>query len=205
MSPPQRTFSGRAGSRRSLKLLVAVRIGYPTVVIVLTGSSYAGCPALPTYTTTKGKAYKKLSSMEYIDALTKMLTQRPVVRRPRGWTPPTPGLVHDRDTVHRSKDVAAFLAGRQVTVHLLPPRSPDLGPLDYAVFANVKQEMRRQMEGAAHLSWDAACAWLIQRLRNLDASAMIAQLRKRLHACVAAQGAHFEHMPQRMWVPKAGK
>jgi len=114
-------------------------------------------------------------------------------------------LVQDRDTVHRSHDVASFLAGRQVTVHLLPPRSPDLDPLDYAVFASAKQEMRRQMEGAPHLSWDAACAWLIRQLRSLDASAMIEQLRKRLHACVAAQGARFEHMPRRMWVPKASK
>lgn len=47
-------------------------------------------------------------------------------------------FIHDRSPAHRTKHVEQQFLGPDIQVQLLPPRSADLDPLDYAVFAHTK-------------------------------------------------------------------
>lgn len=47
-------------------------------------------------------------------------------------------LVHDKDSVHTSKETRAFVARHNMELIELPARFHDLDPLDYGVFGVVK-------------------------------------------------------------------
>ena len=101
-------------------------------------------------------------------------------------------LVHDKDSVHTSKETAAFAGSHNIVLTELPARSPDLDPLDYGVFGGLKQKWRRAVR-KQQLDWDAACALFIHMLIEADATHAIQSLPSRIQKCIVAKGAHFEH------------
>jgi hypothetical protein len=54
-------------------------------------------------------------------------------------------LVHDRSKAHGSTNVKHSLEEMNLACKVLPPRSPDLMPLDYGVFGSVKQQLGREL------------------------------------------------------------
>ena len=152
MRPPQRSFT--AGPRGKMKLAVAL--------IPATGSTYVKavsgttCPDLKPekqYTTKASKGKKIATSMteaEYLDFIHDVLDRLPRRHGRVIW-------VHDRDSAHRGPAVAQLFRERSVTLMTLPPRSPDLDPLDYAVFvAGEEQEQGGLLLGRALPCFSAA-------------------------------------------------
>ena len=100
-------------------------------------------------------------------------------------------LVHDRDSVHTSKDTKSFGLRHNIVFIELPARSPDLDPLDYGVFGAVKREWQRKVS-KERMSWERQCSLLIELLEGVDASVAIKAMPSRMQKCIAAEGAHFE-------------
>jgi hypothetical protein len=103
----------------------------------------------------------------------------------------TINLLHDRDGAHNSKAAKSFAAHYNVNAVLLPPRSPDLNPLDYGVFGPAQKKLDRAME-ERRLSWEEQCAFLETALKDADTDAAIKVLPGRIARCIAAKGGHFE-------------
>lgn len=74
---------------------------------------------------------------------------------------------------------------------LLPPRSPDLDPLDYGVFGAAKRRLREERV-RGKVGFDEACKHFMEDLQALDATRIIEQLPLRLQACIESRGAHIE-------------
>lgn len=194
----ERPFESSSANRKSIHVLVAIQLGKKPVVIPLTGSKYNGCPPLRTYTTKKGKASTAMGANEYIDVLNRaftMLSTTPSTGQniaPR--TRSSPYLVwHDHHRAHLSHDVTSWLTLHNITPVVLPPRSPDLDPLDYGVFGAAKRRHRDRRWGMQHMSFDDACTAFVEDLQRLDTDHVILSLLDRLQACVNAGGGHIEH------------
>ena len=81
-----------------------------------------------------------------------------------------------------------------------PPNSPDLNPLDYHVWGAMLQAFHKlqskpktipELKSALQQIWDDLPQTTINKAIN--------DFRKRLNACVSADGAHFEHMMCTGW------
>jgi hypothetical protein len=195
--PPQRLYAGSPSTRRSLKLLVAVQLDQPTVVVVLTGSDWAKCPDLRTYHTAAGSMAQRMTAQEYCDALAIVLAGR--IKAAGMPTRSTTVFVwHDRDPVHRAFATMQWMMHNRVQPILLPPRSPDLDPLDYAVFGRAKRDLR-QLEKENALDWDAKCNAFIRLLEGTQhTNAAIEGLARRVAACIKVEGRHIEEELHRL-------
>ena len=173
---------------RSIKLCVFVRIGHPTIVVDLRYSGFATADS-PVMVGTGSGEYG-WSGQRYADIVAYYLlgerVDRAARRLPGGLT-----LVHDRDPAHTSTAFKAYASSKGITVVTLPAKAPDLDPLDYGVFGNVKREWERQV-WQQRLNWDQQCQLAIRLLQRFDASATIAALPYRMQHCIAAHGWHFE-------------
>jgi len=70
----------------------------------------------------------------------------------------------------------------------LPPRSPDLMPLDYAVFPNSK----RLVEKIQPSNWDIRCTTLVNQMLSLKPDLLVRGYVGRLKKVLDAQGWHIE-------------
>ena len=104
---------------------------------------------------------------------------------------PRASLLHDRDPAHQSKEFAAFAERSGIRVAVLPPRSPDLDPLDYGVFGTVKNQLEKEVEQKG-LDWSQRCSRLVELLEGFNPDAAIIALPGRIERCIAARGGHFE-------------
>jgi len=100
-------------------------------------------------------------------------------------------LLHDRDPAHISKEFQRFAASYGVQAELLPPKSPDLDPLDYGVFGPAQKKLDRELE-LRQMTWDQQCSFLEGAIKQADTDAAIMALPKRIQLCIAAKGGHFE-------------
>jgi len=82
-----------------------------------------------------------------------------------------------------------------ITKDQWPPNSPDLNPLDYHVWGAKLQAFHKlqskpkttpELKNALQQIWDDLPQTTINKAIN--------DFRKRLNACVSADGGHFEHM-----------
>lgn len=106
--------------------------------------------------------------------------------------PATPiRLLHDHDPAHTSKAFKALAARYNIDAMLLPARSPDLNPLDYGVFGAAQRKLEREME-RQRMTFDEQRAFMERTLQECDTDAAIAALPRRIAACIAAKGGHFE-------------
>ena len=100
-------------------------------------------------------------------------------------------LLHDRDAAHKSKVFSKFAATYNINAVLLPPRCPDLNPLDYGVFGAAQKKLDREME-LRRMSWEEQCSFLETAIKSTNVDAAIMALPQRIKRCIAAKGGHFE-------------
>jgi hypothetical protein len=103
-------------------------------------------------------------------------------------------LVHDRFKVHMIKKTRHECEKLSLRLQPLPPRSPDLQPLDYAVFGNAKRRLEKMLR-AGHVEdkdWAARVKTFKELVRGTDVKPAIQQFRKRLEACIESGGNHIE-------------
>jgi len=100
-------------------------------------------------------------------------------------------LLHDRDSAHTSKVFTSFATTYNVNAVLLPPRSPDLDPLDYGVFGPAQRKLDAEME-KRRMTFEDQCTFLEQTIRASNTDAAIMALPGRIARCIKAKGGHFE-------------
>lgn len=186
MPKPSRTFTAEA--RGKLKVAVALVPGAGAVHIK--GLSGTTCPEFKpdrSYFTKQSKGTKVATSMtteEYARFASEVLDLLKKKKLSAIW-------VHDRDPAHLSKAVPQLIEAQGHKVMVLPPRSPDLDPLDYAVFGHSKRWLD-QVNRAPHVSWEARCTAFFDHLRQLDPSRQVAGYPKRLLMVIQEKGGHIE-------------
>jgi len=155
---------------------------------------YPGYVASKHYMQPNGKPYGSMGSEEYVDFLKSAME---FFNKKRGFRNCSQHamLVHDRFRVHMSKMTKKECQKLSLRVQPLPPRSPDLQPLDYAVFGNAKRRLERLVRSghAEPKDWAARVKAFAKLVRETVIEPAIKQFRKRLRACVDAGGKHIEH------------
>src|SRR3569833_2646539 len=76
--------------------------------------------------------------------------------------------------------VTQYLQAPGHMVMLLPPRSPDLAPLDYAVFGHSKTWQQQHLSSAKY-SWGERCTAFVKHLEQIDPVRQIGHYMSRLH------------------------
>ncbi|VDP13243.1 unnamed protein product [Heligmosomoides polygyrus] len=75
-----------------------------------------------------------------------------------------------------------------------PPYSPDLNPMDFAVWGGY---LKQKVSSKSHQSLSALKAPLQKAWDDIDVTFLrptVMSVEKKLKACIAAEGAHFEHL-----------
>ena len=131
----------------------------------------------PPKTTVTGEAYKNF--------LAKNLdTWRAGHGRGQTW------LLHDNARPHQARVVKDFLAEKRIQVLHHPPYSPDLSPLDFCCFAQVK----RRLKGTYHQNWGEFEQALRQITYDLTLEGHmkgVQELPLRWQRAIASEGSYF--------------
>ena len=193
LMPREQRVTVGSGQRRTAKLVVAIRLGYDTVVVPCSTSKYDGFVPPKVYLDDAGKPHKGMCGAEYRDIVASHIFSGAT----RGVQPGVETrssravLVHDGDPTHRCKLFKDYAAAHQLGVEAMPPRSPDLSPLDSGFFGAVRNRWERQVK-AQQLGWTQAVLRFIEVLRSEDPAPFINQMPARLKACKSVNGWHIE-------------
>jgi hypothetical protein len=175
--------------RRNLNLAVACCIHGGIFIWEATGTDYHGYNPAKVYTKSPGSPYTNMSGAEYSDFITTFwafFNQKPAFRAMRHHAV----LVHDRYKVHTGRDACASLDRIGLEARPLPPRSPDLDPLDYGVFATSKTKERRERKPGA--TWEDRVSEFKRLINQSSFEHSIQQFPLRLTACIKAGGKHID-------------
>jgi hypothetical protein len=175
--------------RSNLKLAVACSLAGGVYIQEVTGTDYDGHQQETDYLDAVGDPHSSMGAEEYCDFLQrawKAFNKSTEFRR-RNWQAM---LVHDRSTTHNNLLVKATLKKLNLREQLLPPRSPDLQPLDYGVFSTSKNKLQQASE--RHDDWTQRAIALKKHIREAPFPRIIAQFPQRLEACIRAGGSHID-------------
>lgn len=185
--PPR--FHVAHAKRRNLKLAVACTLAGGVYIQELTGTEYDGHQQETVYLDTAGNPHRSMGAEEYCNFLQSAwhkFNQSTEFRRKSGQAM----LVHDRSTTHNNLLVTAKLKSLNLRAQLLPPRSPDLQPLDYGVFSTSKNKLQQARERDD--DWTQRAIDLEKHIREASFSRIIAEFPQRLEACIRAGGSHID-------------
>jgi DNA-binding Lrp family transcriptional regulator len=101
----------------------------------------------------------------------------------------------DSAPAHRAYDTVDMLRRETpafISPTLWPPNSPDLNPVDYKIWGLLQERVyQTRIHDVAHLKERLVEEWAHFDQSIIDGA--VNQWRKRLRACVRAEGGHFEH------------
>jgi inhibitor of nuclear factor kappa-B kinase subunit alpha len=101
----------------------------------------------------------------------------------------------DSAPAHRAHETVALLKRETpafISPLLWPPNSPDLNPVDYKIWGVLQERVyQTPIRNVEHLRERLLDEWSRFDQRIIDGA--VRQWRKRLEACVQANGGHFEH------------
>ena len=184
---PQRQHTD-ARHMRKVCAAVAIHLGSSVLTMETSGTEYDGQEEREEYpykqSTRKhkqGDPMKAMGKEEYGDFLEGVVQK---IRKKKGLGKCTLVLVHDRSKVHQSEHVKKLLRRLNVVPVLIPPRSPDLDPLDYGVFGTAKHLVPRRGP------WEERASAFMHALKEMDVSATIKQYPMRLQDCLDCEGGH---------------
>lgn len=174
-----------------MTLCVFIKIGSPTIV-VRTDELAAGEQAASSSSNTASTGGRWNAAL-FTRIVEERLLGHPCNRAGRRNGPIR--LLMDRDPSHSAKLFQACAKRNTMRIMFLPPKSPDLDPLDYGVFGRVKQLWEQSCftgRASQRPSWDRACQLLIQMMEAIDPTPHITALPGRIKRCIAAEGGHCE-------------
>jgi hypothetical protein len=182
MKAPERLHTSKP--RGGLKLAVALIPSLGTVhVQTLTGTTAKMLKPAVRYQTKRGLGARGLASGEYEGFMKSVLAML------KGQGPHI--ILHDRAPSHVGAGVQSLIKQAGHDCFPLPPRSPDLDPLDYGVFGHAKSWLAREMPpGVA--SWGELCAAFTSHLKRLDPVKQVGGFVGRLEKVIASQGGPIE-------------
>ena len=170
--------------RDALKLGVALIPSTGTVhVQPLAGTTGHRLRPSQKFTTQKGTRASSLSSGEYESFIRNVLG-----RLKRGVQH---FIIHDREPAHRGIRVRQLIERAVHTAILLPPRSPDMDPLDYAVFDQAKNWLAKERPSHA-TSWEKRVRGLLAYVNRLDPVRLVAGYGARLAKVLTRKGGRIE-------------
>lgn len=196
MEPPQRAYSNSAKGNR-VSAIVFINLKHGVFVKLLTGTRVPHATGdlkklLPTgnYSTIKGDPASRMTTKEYIECVRSAMIhfagkgatvyqRERVVKQLR--------LVHDKSTCHPGAPIDVGLPGAKLNVSMAAPRSPDLMPLDYAVFGLAKRKLLDAQQ--SHWTWADRAAFFIRTLQDFNPKACIEAYPARLQECWEKSGA----------------
>lgn len=188
---PARLLKDKDGSGKVAAWVVFIKLGAPPTVIPIPP------PHDPySYTTwlkkDKDPNKRELTGVQYRKMVKDTLLGKGslaagTLRRPRKPI----NLLHDRDPAHTSKAFKTFTVNYNINAELLPPRSPDLNPLDYGVFGPAQKKLEAEME-LRPMSFEQQCSFMEGAIKMANVDAAIAALPLRIKRCIQAKGGHFE-------------
>jgi len=101
----------------------------------------------------------------------------------------------DSAPAHRARATVEMLKTETpdfIPPDLWPPNSPDLNPVDYSIWSILQEKVyRHRINDLDELKQRLRVEW--SKLDHAVVTAAIRQWRRRLSACVQADGGHFEH------------
>jgi hypothetical protein len=172
-----------------LRLAVAICSLGGVFQMELTGTSYPGCPALPEYLDQRGNPLASMGAQEYLHFITSAWQHFTLDRDFRSRKNEAM-LVHDRNRAHTSKLVKEGLAKLRLPAVAMPPRSPDLMPLDYGIFGTCKLQLERTTPRNA--PWDTRVSRFKALIKEAPVGPTIAQFEDRLKAVLQSGGGHID-------------
>ena len=102
----------------------------------------------------------------------------------------------DNAPAHRAHDTVELLRRETpgfIGPDMWPANSPDLNPVDYRIWGVMQERVyRTPIRDVAELRQRLVATWTEFQQNIVDEA--IEQWRDRLHACVRAEGGHFEHL-----------
>jgi DDE superfamily endonuclease len=202
MEPASRQpFSG--GADKHAKFLVIIQMGkHPNFVRRLSCSSIKPAGSRQ-YSYASGEPRTGMGQEELCDIMAeyfkslKQLEGRLIAERVhQGQQSGCPKiLVLDREPTHRTQALTDLCHRHNVKVMLLPPRSPDLSPLDSSFFGVVKRRVR---EASCGLGASAKFDMLEAALRDTAAEQYICHYPQKLMACIEAKGGYCVRLYERL-------
>jgi hypothetical protein len=177
--------------RDSLNLAVAICQFGGVYVKETTGTHYFQCRKPQAYSDAEGRTLQRFGSAECIAFLKAALRYFKRHRKFKGDMTDVM-LVFDRSRVHSSRMVTNWLHEQGINFKLAPPRSPDLMPLDYAVFGTAKLELGRHWLPTA--AWHDRVHTFLELLRKKPSAAIYDEFVERLQCCIQQNGGRFEQM-----------
>lgn len=114
------------------------------------------------------------------------------------WKQINPGMIFQQDwaPAHGAKSTLAFLDTKikdYLGKDLWPPNSPDLSPLDFSVWGVLDEHLSRQkINNLQDLRRELLKAWAKLDLAYLRRT--VESVKKRIQACIDADGGHFENL-----------
>lgn len=101
----------------------------------------------------------------------------------------------DSAPAHRARETVALLQRETpafIAPTMWPPNSPDLNPVDYKIWGVLQERVyKTPIVNITHLRERLTEEWSKFDQRIVDGA--VSQWRKRLQACVRADGSHFEY------------
>lgn len=209
--PPQRPHL-RSGSKNKVCAIVFIHLNKPPFVKLLTGTKVPvngklkdELPTAKYQTKKRGSDALRMTHEEYVDCVRDAVehfypkqascsggsTMDLRSTKARHDRLKKLLLVHDRLLPHGTSAIHLGGGDPDLTTSRLPPRSPDLDPLDYGTFGPGKRATRARF--SSHLDWDSESHYFVQTLRNMRTDNVIKEFPHRLKDCLAASGGHFEH------------
>ena len=193
ISPPANSQNNRvwnAGRKRDIssKRLLTERAKFSQSVMVSAGVCYGG----------KGELHfidekTKINADYYVNNLLPMLIEDCNQLLPNGCT-----FQQDGAPAHSSRLAQQFLEQNIadfIRKDEWPPNSPDLNPLDFHVWGAMLDKYQRLQPKPANVTeLRAALQAIWNELPQGPINRAILSFRKRLQACVRAEGKHFEHL-----------
>ena len=102
----------------------------------------------------------------------------------------------DNAPAHRARDRVELLrceTPQFISTHMWPANSPDLNSVDYRVWGMLQQRVYRvPIRNTDELRKSLVATWAEFQQTEVDYA--VDQWRKRLKACIRAEGGHFEHL-----------
>lgn len=174
-----------------MRLVVFIKIGHPPIVVRLDQLATGGQASGSSSRAASGQV--PWNSETFCTIVEEKLLGHRSNRRGRLVGPVK--LVLDRDPAHKSQRFEKFAKQKGMKVCFLPPKAPDLDPLDYGIFGEVKKawdQLCFSGRQTHQLSWDQQCRLLVRMLESVDPTPHISGLPGRIERCIQAGGSHFE-------------
>lgn len=202
MELPERFHLGKQ-HKNSISVIAFISLKHGVFVKLLTGSKVPTSSWLQdlmpnkTYTNKHGQPAARMTAEEYEDCVRDAMAYfcRPLgTERARLLMQSRMRLVHDRSTCHPRTDIVLDGKGATLKTIMAPPRSPDLMPLDYAVFGTVKSLLLREV--SQHCKWHTKAERFVEELRAFDVTNAIHAYPKRLQYCKDGGGRRADKRPR---------